>query len=397
MSHSSQNFWKSLVAFCLILKSATCFEISRLTSFDDNGLGFEVVFIAIALFSLFNYIHGKAQNKTVALNFLSEITPVLYSNFAVLGELGNETIARKDQAPNDMGVKENKYLPCEEIMDPRVLTRMIDEDSSYYYRMFCTGRKNIAWAFVDVQTRRRQDLITNLFYSIMIPETDKVSVELKIANSDVKAVSYVLKNKNVKRALEDYKDLNQLCKKHNVFKNKYISLFGENDDIVKGVFKEDILRTFERNCFLVEHLDLTDCLENKITSGTLLRLTFNLFNQRKFKRMQQKYCPGHLTNLPSTNWEAFQELVEMVFKIGDNLSALKVSKKYVDEMESKRKLLAAGKTKEEVKQEKLDNQAKLREERLKKMSKREKEKFLEKEEKRRRNKMSKKFKIVKSG
>ena len=375
-----------------------CFEISRLTSFDDDGLGFEVLFFGIFVLTIVNYIHGKAQNRSVAINFLSETVPVLYNNFAVLGEKANETISRPEPEKVDKTeIMGSKFLTCEEMMDPSYLAGMVDEDSTYYYRLFCTGRKNISWAFVDVQTRRRQDLLINLFYNIVIPENDKVSVELKISNSDMKAVSYVLKNKNVKRSLEDFKDLKQLCRKFNILKNKFLSVFCENEDIAKGIFKEDIVRVLERNCFLVETLDITDCLENKITNGIFLRLTFNLFNQRKFLRMQKKYCSVTSGNLPSTNWEAFKELIEMILKVGDYLSVLKVSNKNLEEMDAKRKVLLSGKTKEELKQEKLDNQQKLREERLKNMSKREKEKFLEKEKKRRKDRMMKKFKVVKSG
>jgi hypothetical protein len=382
-----------ITTICLLLNPISCFEISRLSSFDDNGFGFEVVFIGILILSVINFIHGKAQNRSVAINFFSETIPILYKNFALLGENSNLTIE-----PSESQVQAKlKYFPCEKMMNPKYLSGMIEQDSNYYFRMFCTGRKNIAWAFLDVQTRRRQDLLTNLFYNIVIPENDKVSVELKISNGDIKAVSYILKNKNVKKCLEEFKDLKQLCRRFGLLKNKYLSVFCENEDILRCIYKEDIVKTLERNCFLVESLDLTDCLQDKIVQGVFLRLTFNLFNQRKFLRMQKKYVPENLTNLPSTNWEAYQELIEMILRVGDNLMTLKVKAKNREEMEAKRKILKSGKTKDELKQEQLDNQQKLREERLKKMSRAEKEKFLEKEKKRRKNKMMKKFKVVKSG
>ena len=303
----------------------------------------------------------------------------------------NQTILPKAETSGKLDLEKSNYLSCEEMMQPKNLKNMIDQDSSYYYRMFCTGRKNIAWGFVDVQTKRRQDLLTNLFYSVVIPETDKVSFEIKISNPEIHAVSYVLKNKRVKKALEEYKDLNQLCRKFNLLKNKFLCIYAENEDIAKGIYKESIIKTIERNCFLIENLDLTDCLENKITGGIFLRLTFNLFNQRKFLRMQKKYCPGNMTNLPSTNWEAYQELMEMILKIGDNLSVLKISNKHKEKMQAERKVLLSGKSKQELKQEQLDMQQKLREERLKKMSRKEKEKFLEKEKKRRKDKIDSLF------
>lgn len=377
----------------LLLAPAACFEVSRLASFSDDGLGYEVIFAAILVLSIANYVHGKAQNKKVALNFFSEVMPTLYSNFAIIGDQAKLTV----KPPPDAGDSPIEYLPCEDMMSPRRIDAMLEQDSSYYFRLFCTGRKHLSWAFVDVQTRRRQDMLTNLFYNIVIPERDKVSVELKIANSDVKACSYVLRSKKVKRAMEDFKDLSQLCRRFNLLKNRHLSIFCENEDVARCVYKEDILATLERNCFLVESLDLTDCLENKLTGGVFLRLTFYLFNQRRFLRMQKKYCPEPPGALPASSWEAYQELIDMVLRVGDQLTGLKVSRKNLDEMEAKRKVLASGKTKEELKQEKVETQQKLRDERLKKMTRKERERFLEKDKKRRKDKMMKKFKVVKSG
>lgn len=124
-----------------------------------------------------------------------------------------------------------------------MLADITEIDSDYFYRLFCTGRKHIKWAFVDVQTKRRQDLTTNLFYQIVMPEVDRSSLEIKVANKDAKAVAYVLKSKNVKRALEDYKDFKQMTRKFAVFKNTFLSLHAENDEVLKGIFTPDVLLT----------------------------------------------------------------------------------------------------------------------------------------------------------
>ena len=52
--------------------------------------------------------------------------------------------------------------------------------------------------------------------------------------------------------MEEYKDLKQLCRRFSVLKNKFLSVFCENEDIMKCIYKEDIVRVLERNCFLVE-------------------------------------------------------------------------------------------------------------------------------------------------
>lgn len=94
-----------------------------------------------------------------------------------------------------------------------------------------------------MQTKRRQDLATNLFYQIVMPEVDRASVELKVANKDAKAVAYVLRAKNVKKALEDYKDFKQMTKRFSAFKNGFLSLHAENDEVYRGIFTADVVNT----------------------------------------------------------------------------------------------------------------------------------------------------------
>ena len=187
-----KSWISEVLALCMICLNCNCFEFQRLTSFEDNGFGVEVVLFIILFLTILNFVHGKAQNKKVAVSFFSEVLETLYENFAVLGENNNETILVKtnktdaNASDNADTSNINRFLSLEEMSEETTLNTILDEDSSYYYRLFCTGRKNIKWAFVDVQTKRRQDLITNLFYSLVMPENDKVSIELKLENKEVK-------------------------------------------------------------------------------------------------------------------------------------------------------------------------------------------------------------------
>ena len=395
--------WMNLLSICW------CFDFNRLTNFEGDGLAYEIIFGVLLVLCIANFFHGKLQNEKVALDLFTKVVDVLYENFAVIGEQGNETLLVKTNstATEKDSVKEGKvnsmldsniekFLLLEDMQDKGYMKQMVEVDSAYYYRLFCTGRKNIRWAFVDVQTKRRQDLVTNLFYSIIMPENDKVSIELKLSNPEAKAVAYILKNKNVKRALDEFKDLKALGKKFGVLKNKCLNMYCENEEVRKKVFTEEVIKGIERNCFLIENLDISDCIEHKVTSGVFLRLTFSLFSQRKFDRMQQKYLSNFKFDLQGRdNISAYTELVNMMLIIGDNLNNMKLSQKTRDSMATLRKELLSGKTKEDEKKEKIENQQRLREERMKKMTKKEKEKFLEKTEKRRRDRMMKKFKVVK--
>lgn len=149
----------------------------------------------------------------------------------------------------------------------------------------------------------------------------------------------------------------------------------------------------ERFCFLIDSIEITDCIENKVLSGIFVRFSFCLYNQRKFDRMKEKYSLKKFENCTVT--EAHQMLIEAALKIGENIDTLKIKNKTLEVMEANRKEFLSGKTKEEKKKEQKEFEQKLRDERLKKMSSREKAKFLEKEEKKRKKNMMKKFKVVK--
>lgn len=82
-----------------------------------------------------------------------------------------------------------------------------------------------------------------------MPEVDRASVELKVANKDAKAVAYVLRAKNVKKALEDYKDFKQMTRRFSAFKNGYLSLHAENEEVYRGIFTPDVVNTLGKRCF----------------------------------------------------------------------------------------------------------------------------------------------------
>lgn len=92
-------FKKTELTICLAIGlflpiSTFCFDISRLSSFDDNGLGWEILLIFIGTVAIMNYISGKKKNKQVATDFLKSVLPTLYDEFAVIGEKHHETVKK---------------------------------------------------------------------------------------------------------------------------------------------------------------------------------------------------------------------------------------------------------------------------------------------------------------
>ena len=71
-----------------------CFDLSRLTSFEDDGLGLECLLGLGVVLAILNYLSGRKINSKVANGFLRSVLPKLYEEFAVIGDQHHETVKR---------------------------------------------------------------------------------------------------------------------------------------------------------------------------------------------------------------------------------------------------------------------------------------------------------------
>lgn len=120
---------------------------------------------------------------------------------------------------------------------------ILEEDSPNFFRIFFSGRYNLKYCIVSMNTKRRQDLMMSLLYSIFWPEKDRVFLEVALPEySEEKGVLYVINKNKVKQMISDFEDLRTLCKSYNVqnMNLKKIKIFAESHETIENVLSTEV-------------------------------------------------------------------------------------------------------------------------------------------------------------
>ena len=322
----------------------------------------ELSMISIIIILIYNYIIGCQKNRKILHNFYKKNLTVLKKNFYHCGL----KLAPIDELDPDLNLE--KFLQDE---------NLVEEDTPYFFRSFFAGRENTKFCILTLSLKRRQDLLVSFFYSLFYPEKDRVSIEVALpSNWDIKGLLYIIRNKKIKEKVNEYEDLKFLCKKYNIKgleKNRQFSIFAENSELVEFLFNKIIKEKLGKLGNMIESLELSDCYKNELHKGNNIKMNINLGKCK------------------ISDFENCEELFELFFEIIDRLEKYKPSDRVYEKYVKNRNDLFKKKKKEEN----LENEVNLREERIKKMSPYEKKKYLEKMKKRQKNKMSKRMAVVK--
>lgn len=76
---------------------------------------------------------------------------------------------------------------------------IFEEDQPNFFRVFFNGRYNLKYCIVSLYTKRRQDLLVSLLYSIFWPEKDRVFFEIALPDyPEEKGLLYIVNKNKVK-------------------------------------------------------------------------------------------------------------------------------------------------------------------------------------------------------
>lgn len=182
-----------------------------------------VAFVVILLLIVF-FIIGSSQNKKVVDSFFSTGLDLFKENFYHVG----------------LKLRELSSASLQEVLeDPEIM----EKDSPNFFRVIFTGRFNLKYCIVSVNTKRRQDKLISLITSIFWPEKDRVLLECAMPDyGEEKGLLYVLNKNKVKNMIQDYEDLRTLCKSYNIqsLKNKKLKVFAESHETIEAIMDRDV-------------------------------------------------------------------------------------------------------------------------------------------------------------
>lgn len=334
-----------------------CFEIEDLV--NDQKYLIELIAVTVSVILIYNFIIGKEKNKDVVKQFLTQSFDIFIKNFYHIGL--------------DMKDADTLELNYDNIVNDE---RIVEEDTPNFYRIYLTGRQNIKFCLASISTKKRQDFLVSMIYSIFWPEKDRALIECALPEDQgLKGLLYIFKPKIAKKRLNEYEDLQLMCKKVGVngINSKNLQIYVEHGDIVENILDKSIIEELNELYEYIDSIELSDCVENEIHRGNYIKL---------------------IVNLGKTKEEDFRNvsrLINIYFYLIDRIAKYSPDRKTMEKLEENRKKFNSRKQKDK-KEEEAQIQ---RNERIKNMTPAEKKIYEQKQEKRQKNQMAKKFKVMK--
>lgn len=186
----------------------------------------EICLILIALVYFVNIFVGKKVNAKLVSMWLAEALPLLKENFHHLG-FGEE--------PN-LSLSQIKY---------------------HEFEFYASGRDNCHYAFMNLRTKRRQDVICGGILGVLWPETDRLILDIPI-ESDLPLEILVVRHNHVKRTLQEMPNLKGLVEAQKQFPKTHLTPMAESSETVDAVFTKKFTNALEKYEKYLEFLHVTD-------------------------------------------------------------------------------------------------------------------------------------------
>ena len=317
---------------------------------------YEIFMISFIIVYIINAVIGKSKNKKIALNWYEKNIKFFEENYAHLG------------AEREYNPKANQLI----------------NDSYNQYKFFASGRVFVNWMIVNIETKKRQDLLSILSSMFLFSEKDKIMYEATLTPSnEIPVVFSICKKKDTKVMTKTYSEIEEFCESFapNYLDSKNV-LLTENEEFVSKLFLDkSLLKSYKK---VEPYLDLIFCTDRKGVGNqqSAILISFDITNK-------------------SLEPDTLNEMTIFTHTLIDILCSSSVKGNYRKEAENRRKEYDAKKSRElaeknaeEVKNEKEERKANkptkvLTREQLQKQEEKEKKEQLKNQRKRM-------FKIVKN-
>ena len=189
---------------------------------------YEICMISLLVIYIINAIMGVKINRKLAESWLEKNKKFFEDNYAHLG-------GEKEYNPNQITLIKDSYND---------------------YRFFASGRVYLSWLLVDINLKRRQDLISILSEIFLFNERDKIMYEVSLTpTEDIPCIFAICKKKDIKANKKNYRELEEFTEVSNpYFMDKNYLMLTEDEDTTNKIFNNKELMNQYKN--LEKFIDL---------------------------------------------------------------------------------------------------------------------------------------------
>ena len=221
--------------------------------------------------------------KYFFLRYLYEIimisVVIIFIINAILGVKANENLANKWFYKNRSFFEENyAHLGGEREYNPNNLSLI--KDSYNEYKFFASGRVYISWIIIDLNLKRRQDLISMLSQIFLFGEKDRIVYEVSLSlPEDIPCIFSICKRKDIKINKKNYRELNEFTEGVNQsFMDKAYILLTEDEETTNKIFSnKQFITLYKKIEKFIELIFFTDRRKHKDKHGMVV--SFELRNK----------------------------------------------------------------------------------------------------------------------
>jgi len=213
---------------------------------------YELIMLSILLIFIINAIIGVKENRKIAEKWFNKNKDFFIENYSHLG-------GEREYNPNNLS---------------------LIKDSYNVYKFFASGRVYVTWMIVELNFKKRQDLISLLSQLFLFWEKDRVMYEVSLSPSeDVPCIFAICKKKDIKLNKKNYRELNEFAEISNPsFIDKNYVILTEDEDTTNKIFtyNNQFLSQYRKVEKFIELIFFTDRRSCKDKHG--LVVSFELKN-----------------------------------------------------------------------------------------------------------------------
>lgn len=206
---------------------------------------YELTMIALIIIFIINAVIGVKTNKDIAKKWMEKNLQFFEDNYAHLG-------GEREYNPNNLSLIKDSYNA---------------------FKFFASGRVYVGWMLIDINLKRRQDLISMLSQLFLFSEKDRITYETSfLPNDDLPIVFSICKRKDIKNTKKNYSEINEFTEIVNpsYFSAGYV-LLTEDEETTGRIFSnQTFLSQFKKIEKFIDLVMFTDRRNAKDKHGLIV-------------------------------------------------------------------------------------------------------------------------------
>ena len=223
---------------------------------------YEIIMFTFIILFIINVFIGKRKNYNISKLWLNSNLDFFTNNYAHIG------------ADREFNTK---------ISEPLIY------DSYNNYKFFASGRVYINWMLVDINLKKRQDLVTILSNIFIFSEKDKITYEATISPSnELPCIFCICKKKEAKNLKKSFKEIDSFTiATYPSFLDENLVLLCENNEMMETMFKnKQFYNAFQKVESNIDTVFFTDKRNAKDNYAIMFQFNIkinDLYNDLLFK------------------------------------------------------------------------------------------------------------------